>query len=91
MNKRSKINDNAKSPRNRLGGVLLKKTIERINQLYHKSQAEGLTDEEKKEQKRLRQRYLEAVKGNLQQQLESIRIEKPRNNSCNHSCRCGKH
>jgi uncharacterized protein YnzC (UPF0291/DUF896 family) len=69
----------------------LKKTIERINQLYHKSQAEGLTDEEKKEQKRLRQRYLEAVKGNLQQQLESIRIEKPRNNSCNHSCRCGKH
>ncbi len=69
----------------------MKKTIERINQLYHKSQAEGLTDEEKKEQKRLRQRYLEAVKGNLQQQLESIRIEKPRNNSCNHSCRCGKH
>ncbi len=69
----------------------MKKTIERINQLYHKSQAEGLTDEEKIEQKRLRERYLEAVKGNLKQQLESIRIEKPQKHSCNHSCCCDKH
>ena len=28
-----------------------KSRIDRINELYHKSQAEGLTEEEKKEQK----------------------------------------
>ena len=33
------------------------KKIKRINELYHKSRAEGLTDEEKKEQQLLRQEY----------------------------------
>ena len=34
--------------------------IDRINELYHKSQAVGLTEEEKEEQARLRQEYVAA-------------------------------
>nr|WP_294494934.1 DUF896 domain-containing protein [uncultured Mediterraneibacter sp.] len=49
--------------------------IKRINELYRKSKAEGLTDEEKKEQKLLRREYIEAVKGNLLAQLNNIDIE----------------
>ena len=33
--------------------------IDRINELYHKSQAVGLTEEEKEEQARLRQEYVD--------------------------------
>ena len=49
--------------------------INRINELYRKSKAEGLTEEEKKEQKVLRREYIEAVKGNLLAQLNNIDIE----------------
>ena len=49
--------------------------INRINELYRKSKAEGLTDEEKKEQKILRQEYLELVKRNLRNQLNNIDVE----------------
>ncbi len=51
--------------------------IRRINELYHKSKAEGLTDEEKAEQARLRKEYLENVRSNLRAQLDSISIERP--------------
>lgn len=47
----------------------------RINELYHKSKAEGLTEEEKEEQARLRQEYIENVRANLRGQLSSIRIQ----------------
>ncbi|MCR5417926.1 MAG: DUF896 domain-containing protein [Lachnospiraceae bacterium] len=46
--------------------------IKRINELYHKSQAEGLSEEEKMEQKLLREEYLAAVRGNLRAQLNQI-------------------
>jgi len=49
--------------------------IKRINELYHKSQAEGLTDEEKAEQARLRREYVESVRGNLRSQLDSMTIQ----------------
>ena len=39
--------------------------IDRINTLYHKSQAVGLTDEEKAEQAQLRQEYLAAIRQNM--------------------------
>lgn len=47
-------------------------TIARINELYHKSQKEDLTPEEKEEQARLRQEYIAAVRGNLRSQLDNI-------------------
>lgn len=49
--------------------------IKRINELYRKSKEEGLTDTEKKEQKLLREEYLEAVRGNLRSQLDRIDIQ----------------
>lgn len=50
--------------------------IARINELYHKSQAEGLTEEEKEEQTRLRKEYVASVRNNLKSQLDNIIIEK---------------
>lgn len=57
--------------------MTMDETIKRINELYHKSQAEGLTEEEKEEQKSLRQKYIDSIKGNLRGQLESLSIQKP--------------
>ena len=51
--------------------------IARINELYHKSQAEGLTDEEKTEQAKLRAEYIANVRGNLRAQLDNISIQNP--------------
>ncbi|MBP5459536.1 MAG: DUF896 domain-containing protein, partial [Clostridia bacterium] len=49
--------------------------IERINELYRKSQTEeGLTDEERKEQQQLRAEYIHSVKRNLSLQLENTVI-----------------
>ena len=49
--------------------------IKRINELYRKSQAEGLTQEEVKEQKMLRSEYIAAIRGNLRGQLNNISIQ----------------
>ena len=49
--------------------------IDRINELYHKSQKEGLTEEEKREQAELRRNYVNAVKANLRGQLNNINIQ----------------
>lgn len=48
--------------------------IQRINELYHKSQAEGLMEEEKAEQVKLRSAYVANVKNNLKSQLDNISI-----------------
>ena len=48
--------------------------IARINELYHKSKAEGLTPEEKEEQAKLRQEYIANVRANLRGQLNNIDI-----------------
>ena len=51
------------------------KKIARINELYHKSKAEGLTEKEKKEQQILRREYIEAFKMSLRGQLNNISIQ----------------
>lgn len=55
----------------------LDETIKRINELAHKSKAEGLTDAEKEEQKKLRDIYRKAVLGNLSSQLDNMSIKHP--------------
>ena len=53
----------------------LEEKIKRINELYHKSQDVGRTEEEKQEQKQLRQDYIDSVRNNLRSQLDNINIQ----------------
>lgn len=48
--------------------------IARINELYHKSKAEGLTEEEKAEQAALRKAYIADIKGSIKAQMNNIDI-----------------
>ncbi|MBD5542961.1 MAG: DUF896 domain-containing protein [Lachnospiraceae bacterium] len=50
-------------------------SIQRINELYRKSKAEGLTEEERKEQALLREEYIANVRANLRGQLNNISIQ----------------
>ena len=49
--------------------------IERINELYRKSKAEGLTEAEREEQAILRQEFVASVRKNLKSQLDNIDIQ----------------
>lgn len=51
------------------------KKIARINELYRKSKAEGLSEEELKEQQILRREYIDSFKRNLRGQLNNISIK----------------
>ena len=57
--------------------MITQEMIDRINTLYHKSQAVGLTEEEKKEQADLRRKYIEAIRANMRGTLNSISIKEP--------------
>ena len=48
--------------------------IDRSNQLARKSKGPGLTKQEKEEQARLRQEYIQAVRRNLRGQLDQIDV-----------------
>lgn len=51
--------------------------IARINELYHKAKAEGLTDAEKEEQKALRADYVRSFRENLRATLDNVSILEP--------------
>ena len=51
--------------------------IKRINELYHKSKSEGLTPDEKQEQVKLREAYIESVRANMRRQLNNIDVKRP--------------
>ena len=54
------------------------KKIQRINELAKKAKtAQGLTPEEKEEQALLRREYLDAVRGNLEAQLNNTYLQRP--------------
>ena len=53
----------------------MEKKIARINELYHKSCDEGLTEEESREQAELRSEYIAAVRASLRGQLDNIDIK----------------
>lgn len=57
--------------------MTMEEKIKRINELYHKSKAEGLTEAELAEQKQLRKDYIDSVKGNIKSQLEGITVVNP--------------
>lgn len=57
-----------------VGTGSMQEMIQRINALYHKSQGEGLTAQEKEEQARLRKAYVANVRAGLRGQLDQISI-----------------
>lgn len=52
--------------------MITKELIARINELSRKQRSTGLSDEEKKEQKNLREIYLEGIRGQMRQMLDNI-------------------
>ncbi len=50
---------------------------DRINELYHKSKTVGLTEEEKAEQKKLRDEFRAIIRANMSLDLDSTVIERP--------------
>lgn len=48
--------------------------IDRINELARKAKAGALSDAEQRERAQLRREYLDAVLGNLQQQIDNLVI-----------------
>lgn len=54
--------------------MVTKEELNRINELARKQKAEGLNEAEKKEQQKLRKKYVESVKSSLKAQLDRIEI-----------------
>ena len=58
--------------------MITQRDIDRINELARKAKtAEGLSEEEKAEQQKLRQAYIEAYRASLRSQLDSTVIVRP--------------
>lgn len=55
----------------------LEEKIARINELYHKSKNEGLTEAEKEEQALLRKEYVANVRANLRGTLNNVDVLNP--------------
>ncbi|MDD6311187.1 MAG: DUF896 domain-containing protein [Firmicutes bacterium] len=53
---------------------ITKEMIDRINELAHKKKGEGLTEEEKLEQKALYKDYLAAIRGQVRSSLSSVKF-----------------
>lgn len=53
----------------------LEQQIKRINELYHKSQSVGLSEDEKLEQAKLRATYIANIRANLRSQLDNVSIQ----------------
>lgn len=51
--------------------------IKRVNELYKKSKEEGLSEEEKVEQEKIRRVYIDNVKANFQVQLDGVKPNNP--------------
>jgi uncharacterized protein YnzC (UPF0291/DUF896 family) len=60
--------------------MLSKDKLERINHLAKKAKEEGLTEKEKKEQKELREAYLQNVRSSFKNQFKNMKVVDPKGN-----------
>lgn len=59
----------------------IEEVIKEINELYKKSQENGLTEEEKDRQQVLRRRYIDNVKKNFKAQISGYKPLDPKHNN----------
>lgn len=57
--------------------MTFEENLARINELAKKSKNEGLTKEEKEEQKKLRQEYLKGVRASFTEQFKTMKVVDP--------------
>lgn len=51
--------------------------VQRINELANKSKEEALSEQEKAEQKKLREEYLSMIRNQVEDQLSSVKVVDP--------------
>ncbi|MGX6978680.1 DUF896 family protein [Vagococcus elongatus] len=54
--------------------MLSKEKLARINELANQAKTEGLNQEEKEEQKKLREEYLAAFRGGMRHHIEGMKV-----------------
>ncbi len=54
--------------------MITKDLINRINELSKKAKTDGLSPAEEKERKKLRETYLEGIRAQFKQQLDTIEV-----------------
>lgn len=57
--------------------MLEKQKLDRINELVRKERTDGLSEEEKQEQKGLREEYIKAFRSGMKNQIEGMKIVDP--------------
>lgn len=60
--------------------MLDKEQLDRINELVRKDREEGLTEEEKQEQKDLREQYIKAFRSGMRTHIEGMKVVDPDGN-----------
>lgn len=60
--------------------MLEKQKLDRINELVRKERNDGLSAEEKQEQKALREEYIKAFRSGMRNQIEGMKIVDPEGN-----------
>lgn len=53
--------------------MISRELVDKINSLWHKQQTVGLTEEEKEEQLLARRQYIDAIKSQVRDMLETIK------------------
>ncbi|EXJ24150.1 hypothetical protein ADIAL_0281 [Alkalibacterium sp. AK22] len=57
--------------------MLEKAKLDRINELVRKERNDGLNDQEKEEQKSLREEYIQAFRSGMKNQIEGMKVVDP--------------
>lgn len=60
--------------------MLEKNKLDRINELVRKERNDGLSEEEKTEQKALREEYIQAFRSGMKNQIEGMKVVDPDGN-----------
>lgn len=74
--------------------MITRELVEKINALWHKQNTVGLTEEEKEEQRLARRQYIDGIKSQVRNMLETVKNpgntseEETEKHDNSHSCSC---